>query len=293
MSRQRALVLGASGLVGSHLLRAAAERGHLVVGTSHAQDVPGLVPLDVRDGDAVRKLVRDTGADIVFHAAASPNVDACEADPEGTAAVNVGGVRTAAEAAREVGARMVFFSSDYVFDGERGPYVETDPVNPIQEYGRQKVAAEAVCREVLPDAHLILRVTVVYGWERQGKNFVARLVRTLSEGGAMRVPADQFGSPTLADDLGDAAWELVDRDARGTFHVAGRDRVDRLAFARAAARAFGLPEGGIQGVTTAELGQRAPRPLNAGMRSGRAEAVIGRPMLGVDAGLSVLRSRWR
>jgi dTDP-4-dehydrorhamnose reductase len=293
VSVRRALVLGASGLVGSHLYRVGLERGVDVAGTSFGQEVEGLRRLDVTDADAVRGLVDEVRPEVVFHAAASPNVDACEADPDGTRRVNVGGVRTVAEAARDAGARLVFFSSDYVFDGAAGPYVETDPVRPIQQYGRQKAEAEEVLREVLPGAHLALRITVVYGWERRGKNFVARLVRTLGGGERMRVPADQVGSPTLADDLADAAWDLVDRNAGGTLHLAGRDRVDRLAFARAAARAFGLNDALLDGVTTAELGQAAPRPLEAGMVSARAEALIGRRMMGVDDGLAVLRHRWR
>jgi dTDP-4-dehydrorhamnose reductase len=288
-----ALVLGASGLVGSHLYRVGRERGRDVTGTAFGQEVEELRRLDVTDADAVGRLVRETRPEVIFHAAASPNVDACEADPEGTRAVNVGGVRTAAEAAREAGARLVYFSSDYVFDGRAGPYVEDDPVSPIQQYGRQKVEAEELCRALLPGAHLVLRITVVYGWERRGKNFVARLVRTLADGQRMRVPEDQVGSPTLADDLAEAAWDLVDRQATGTLHLAGRDRVDRLAFARAAARAFGLRQELLEGVATAELGQAAPRPLNAGMVSARAEAIIGRRMMGIDDGLAVLRHRWR
>jgi dTDP-4-dehydrorhamnose reductase len=288
-----ALVLGASGLVGSHLHRVGVERGVSVDGTSFGQKVEGLRRLDVTDADAVRRLLDETRPEVVFHAAASPNVDACEADPSGSRRVNVDAVRTVAEAARGVGARLVYFSSDYVFDGTAGPYVESDAVHPIQEYGRQKVEAEAICREVLPDSHLILRITVVYGWERRGKNFVARLIRTLTDGQRMRVPVDQVGSPTLADDLADAAWTLVDRNAAGTLHVAGRDRVDRLAFARAAARAFGLDEELLDGVATADLGQAAPRPLDAGMMSARAEALIGRRMVGVDDGLAVLRDTWR
>jgi dTDP-4-dehydrorhamnose reductase len=293
VSTGRALVLGASGLVGSHLHRVGLERGTEVVGTTHAQEIAGLLPLDVRDGDAVLRLLRDVRPGVVLHAAASPNVDACEADPTGTSEVNVGGVRSVAQAAREVGARLVFLSSDYVFDGSAGPYVEDDAVHPIQEYGRQKVRAEELCRALLPDAHLILRVTVVYGWERQGKNFVARLVRTLGAGQRMRVPADQVGSPTLAGDLAAAAWDLAERDALGTLHLAGSDRVDRLAFARAAARAFGLDEGLLDGAATAELGQPAPRPLRAGMVSARAERILGRRMLGIDDGLAVLRDTWR
>jgi dTDP-4-dehydrorhamnose reductase len=225
--------------------------------------------------------------------AANPNVELCERDPAGTRRVNVEGVRVVAQSCRDHGARLLFFSSDYIFDGRGGPYREEDEARPIQEYGRQKWEAEGLVREILPDRHLIARVTVVYGWEKQGKNFLARLRRTLASGETLPVPQDQIGSPTLVDDLADAVWSLVETGAAGTFHVAGPDWISRYEFALAAARTFGLPGERIVPCATPSLGQAAPRPLRAGMVSERAERLIGRRMLGVQQGLSRLKHEAR
>lgn len=264
------------------------------MGTCYRHCLAGLHPLDITEPDRVSALLRGVDPEVIFVPAANPNVDLCETDPEGTRRVNLEPVQTVAAIAADLGSVVVFFSSDYVFDGHSGPYREGDSPKPISEYGRQKLAAEEILRSVLPDRHLILRVTVVYGWEHQGKNFVARLIRTLRAGHSMRVPDDQVGSPTLVNDIADASWTLVERGARGTLHVAGPDLVDRFTFAQRAARVFGLDAGLIQPVPTGELGQAAPRPLIAGMISDRAESILNRKFVGIDDGLASLRmENWR
>jgi dTDP-4-dehydrorhamnose reductase len=250
-----------------------------------------LQTLDVTEPSAVASLLRTLRPELIFLPAANPNVDLCETDPEGTRRVNVEPVRTVAELAAELGSSVVFYSSDYVFDGYAGPYVESDTPNPISQYGQQKLNAENLLRGILPNKHLTLRVTVVYGWERQGKNFVARLVRTLRQGNALRVPADQIGSPTLVDDIAEASWTLAVQGACGTLHLAGPDLVDRFTFAQQAAQVFGLDAELIQPVSTAELGQAAPRPLRAGMVSDRAETLLNRRLIGVAEGLASLREQ--
>lgn len=285
------VVIGASGLVGSHLLRVGQSKGLPVLGTSFRQHLPGLRPLDITDADAVAALLGSVRPGVIFYPAANPNVDLCEADPEGTRRVNVAPVQKVAEIAAALGSRVVFYSSDYVFDGRNGPYVEGDSPNPISEYGRQKLAAEEVLRRILPTNHLILRITVVYGWEHQGKNFVARLVRTLREGRSMRVPDDQIGSPTLVDDIAEASWSLATMDADGTFHLAGPDLVDRFTFAQEAARVFGLDAELIEPVSTAELAQAAPRPLRAGMAAAKAETLLNRKLMGISDGLASMKAQ--
>ena len=282
----RALVVGGSGLVGEHLLAACAADGGEVLGTYLSQPFPGGVPLDMRDAEAVRTLLREVAPARVYVPAAMPNVDRCEEDPDGSYAVNVLGVANVLRAAREVGARVVTFSSDYVFDGHAGPYSEGDPPRPLGEYGRQKLIGEHLALQD-PEA-LILRTTVVYGWERQGKNFVTRLVRVLSDGGELRAPADQVGSPTFAPDLARAAVELARQGVSGLVHVAGPDLADRHVLAQEAARAFGLDPARVAAVTTAELGQRAARPLRAGMRVDRAQRLLSFPLRGYRAGLQAM-----
>lgn len=280
-----ALVLGGTGLVGGALLGALAKRGKEAVGTSTTAS--GFEKLDLRDAPASRALILKVGPGVIYHAAARPSVDECEEHPEETRAVNVAPMAGLAAAAAECGARLVFFSSDYVFSGEAGPYAEEDPTGPVNEYGRQKLQAEAALSASCCD-WLALRTTVVFGPEPAGKNFVARLGRELAAGRRPRVPADQFGSPTYAPDLAEAAIQLAEHGEGGVVHLCGPDVVGRLELAREAARAYGLDPGLIDGVPTAALGQKARRPLRAGMRTAKARARLGRELVDYKKALRLM-----
>jgi len=265
----RWLLLGATGLVGTHLR--AALRGRDVVMTSHRAQLPGSVPLDLTDHAAVTRVIQEARPDVIVVAAANAFVEQCEREPIATRVINVDAVRYLANAAPN--ALLVVFSSEYVFDGSAGTYAEDDPVTPINEYGRQKVAVEAIARE-RPD-HLVCRVSGVYGWSAARTSFVCQLVDRLRAGQRLRVPADQVITPTPAADLAGAIVELVDRSARGIFHAAGPEILPRPEFARRAAQTFGLDAALLDLRTTAELGLAAPRPLRAGLRTDKLRAFLG------------------
>jgi dTDP-4-dehydrorhamnose reductase len=255
--------------------------GHDAYGTYQRYAIPGLLPVDIRSRAAVGALVERLRPQVVLLPAALTHVDRCETHPEESIAVNVAPARCLAE----TGLRLVFFSSDYVFAGDAGPYRETDVAAPANVYGRHKLLAE----EALPTDALIARTTVVYGVEAQQKNFVYRLLSTLGAGNTLDVPIDQIGSPTYAPNLADAAVHLIDAGARGIYHIAGPDRVDRYEFARAAARVFGLDEGLLRPVETRDLGQPARRPLDAGLVSDKAQALLPFPLIGYEEGLRRMR----
>ncbi len=283
----RILVIGASGLVGGVLLREFCRLGE-IVGTFNHYQAEGLLPLDIRDADAVAGLVHRVAPEIVLQPASLTNVDYCETHPQEAWQINVEGTRHVLEAAAGVGAKHVFFSSDYVFDGKSGPYSEEDPPSPASVYGRTKLAGEEIVREASPN-HLVIRTTVVYGWEQQGKNFVVRLLQSLERRQEVRAPADQVGSPTYAANLAQAVRELVERGGRGLYNLAGRQLIDRYHFALAAARAFGLPGDLIRPVTTAELNQAAARPLQGGLKLDKALRELTSPLLGYEEGLAAMR----
>lgn len=261
----RALVIGASGLVGGALMRTT-PKAWKVIGTTHRQHRPELIQLDITDPKAVDLLI-ETGFDWVLLPAANPNVDGCERDPTNTRRINVEAVGTVVEACERTGAGLCYFSSDYVFDGTAGPYSESDTPNPINEYGRQKLEAESIVRQM--DRHLVVRTTGVFGIEAQQKNFAYRVIQTLGRGEVLRVPIDQMGNPTLADKLAEATWQLCAKEI-GLFHVAGRDWVSRFEFAQQISEAFELDSTLLEGVTTSMLRQIASRPLNAGLISNNA-----------------------
>lgn len=282
------LVIGASGLIGSALLRVARASGAKAIGTCCSSSEDGLAHLDIRDRSAVRAFLGEISSSLVMCPAARANVDWCECNPDLSREVNVEGTRNVAEACAETGAFMVYFSSDYVFDGRAGPYSEDDSPNPVNVYGRHKLEAEDAIRNLLPGRHLVIRTTVVYGWERQGKNFVARLLRTLGEGRTLAAPVDQIGSPTYVSNLAAAVLELCERGAVGTWHLAGPDLMSRYDFARLAAETFGLDAGLVIPVTTEDLGQAARRPLRAGMRVEKAASTLSTRLLPPAEGLRLM-----
>jgi dTDP-4-dehydrorhamnose reductase len=227
---------------------------------------------------------------LILLPAAQPNVDRCETEPVESERINVAGTRNVAAAAARAGARLVYFSTDYVFDGRAGPYPPDAATTPIQVYGRHKLAAETLIRETVAD-HLIARICGVYGYQAEGKNFVMALTRLAAAGQRMRVPSDQWGTPTLAENLADAIHELALSDHRGIVHPVGPDFLTRIDFARLAAEVFGYDTGFLDPVSTPELKQAAARPLRGGLDNRTTQALLRRTRLvGAREGLTTMRA---
>ena len=281
------LIIGASGLVGYHLQRAVKGIGKSATGTCYQNRHSDLVVIDIRNYADLVSLLEQIRPDVVCLPASLTDVDYCETHPDEGYEVNVAGVKNTVQASNQTGSKLVYFSSDYIFDGRNGPYREEDTANPICEYGRQKLMAEHYIALNAGD-YLIVRTTVVYGWEPQGKNFVHRLVKTLRAGDTLRVPEDQVGSPTYAPDLARAVIELLEMKKSGVYHVVGSQRASRYAFALEAAITFGLDEELIEPVRTDEMGQAASRPLEAGMVTGKVHEALGRQLIGYQRGLEIM-----
>ncbi|MEP7290286.1 MAG: SDR family oxidoreductase [Chloroflexota bacterium] len=283
MSRNN-LVIGASGQVGEHCVAALRAADRPVQGTYRQHPREGMIALDTTDVQQFDHVLEQTEPGVMYLMAATANVDYCEEQPEIAYRTNVNGTKNAVDLANRHGCKLIYFSTEYVFDGVAGPYPETAPAHPICEYGRQKLAAEHYIA-LFAENWLIVRTTVVYSWESQGKNFLYRLRNTLREGKTLTVPSDQVSSPTYAPDLVQAVIQLAEQDERGVFHVCGSQVADRYEFALAAAAAFGLDASLIVPVLTADLKQVAPRPLKAGMLVDKVEQALGRRMIGFEEGL--------
>lgn len=295
---RRALVIGASGQVGRHVAAALRARGWEVTGTYAAHPAPGLRGLDVLDDPAVEACIREVAPAVCVLSAAMTNVERCEAEPERAEAANARAPGVVAAACRQVGARLLYLSTEYVFDGTSGPYGEEDPPSPVSVYGRTKLEGERRILAADP-ANLAVRTTVVFSHDPAGTNFVMQLLARLGKGERMRVPADQLSSPTYAPDLGDALGQLCEPDvpdrlsrfpAPQVLNVVGPEVVDRHTFAVRAARALGLDPGLLDAVETAALGQKARRPLRAGLRIDRLRA-LGLRMRSLDEALADVRLR--
>ncbi|MDO8469130.1 MAG: SDR family oxidoreductase [Candidatus Peribacter sp.] len=260
----KALVVGASGLVGSHLMQSGQKRGWQMAGTSIGHKQEDLIALDMRDAPQVEKTVRSERPDVLFLTAFNPNVDECELHPQETRITNVEGNAHVIAAATALAIPLIYYSSDYVFDGSAGPYREADTPHPLSEYGRQKLDIERLLAEKFP-ASIIIRTTTVYGWEDLGKNFFCQVLHALERDEDRVVPTDQMSTPTFAPDLAEASFLLAERKATGIYHVAGPELMSRFVFAEAIAKAFDLPQDHLKPIATSALKQAAKRPLKGGL----------------------------
>lgn len=278
------LVLGAGGLVGRHIRAALADRDARY--TYRRDAPPGDIQLDITDAGAAQRIVSDVAPTVVVLAAADAFVERCEREPESTWKVNVDAAAIVAEAARAIGALLVVFSSEYVFDGSAGEYREEDQRRPINEYGRQKVALEDIALET--GRGLVCRTSAVFGDDPNRRNFVCQLVDTLRSGQAFEVPSDQLVTPTYAPSLAEAVVELADRALTGVFHVAGPDVMGRMDFARATSSAYGLNAELLRPRLTSELHLTARRPARCGLRTDKLRVTLGRPLMNVRDALREL-----
>jgi dTDP-4-dehydrorhamnose reductase len=284
----RALVIGASGQVGAALLTALRARGHEAHGTYGHHAAPDLDHLDLADHAAVERAVASARPDWVFCPAGLSHVDYCEDHVDEAMAANRDGPAAAARAAETAGSGFVFFSSDYVFDGVAGPFGEDDPPRPRSVYGRSKhegeQAVEIACRRAV-----VIRTSVVYGPERQEKNSVYQLIRACREGTGFRLAADQRVSPSYNPDVAAASVELCERGLAGLWHIAGPEVLDRYAFALLICKEFGLDASRLTAVPTAALGQKAPRPLDGGLKVAKAQAHLTTKLRSPTEGLHAMR----
>lgn len=282
---EKVMVVGGTGLVGNALLRAWKAQGcEVAAATYHCHATGGFLQLDMQDPARVRALLEQYRPAWVAVPAANPFVDYCELHPEQTRRVNVEGTLNVARACRDLGARMVFYSSDYVFDGVKGVYTEEDAVCPINEYGRQKAETEAGVLAEDP-RNLVLRTSGAYGWQWEPKNLVLQIRKNLSEGRSMRVARDIRYNPTYVENLAAITVALVEKGARGVFHAVGAEEISRHEFAVRAARAFGLDERLLTPVPAASLGSPTPRPRESSLRTEKVRAAVCVQPIGVDEGL--------
>lgn len=291
MSR-RYLVIGASGLVGGYLLRSLVQAGENPIGTYWANPISSVERLNISQRQETNIFLKRFQPEVVFLPAALTNVDYCEKNPAAAYEVNVMGIKNIADACRTIGARLIYFSSDYIFDGTSGPYDEQAIGNPLSVYGQQKLIAEHYIALALPQS-IIIRTTVVYGWEHQGKNFVYRLVKSLKDGIPVKVPVDQVGTPTYALELAQNAIKLSKLQQAGVINIAGSDWINRYEFALEVAEIFNLPKNLIQPVTTQELNQAAKRPLLAGLKTERVTALLQTTLSSSTQGLQSLLTEKR
>ena len=263
------LVTGGAGLLGREIARAATARGYHVVALAHTD-------LDVTDAPAVRSVVRAHKPTHVIHCAAYTAVDRAESEAELAMRVNRDGTESVARAAAQAGAGLVYFSTDYVFDGtQTTPYLSSDAPAPVNSYGRSKLAGEYAAADAHPDP-LIIRTGWLYGGG--GSSFVQAILERAATGKALRVVNDQHGRPTWTRNLAEGTLDLMTAGTQGMVHLADGGEATWLDLARAAVTLAGY-EVDVQPVSTEAWGAPAPRPRYSVLDLAETEAVLGRSMM--------------
>lgn len=252
----------------------------------------GSIPIytvDFTDRKELKKVCLKERPDIIVNTSAITNVDYCEKNRKEAWNVNVRGVENLVQMCRVLDAHLIHFSSDYVFDGRLGPYTETDVPNPVNYYGKTKLASENVCATG-NISYTVVRTNVIYGATAHLRvDFVLWVLNKLNEGKPFNVVNDQFNNPTLTDDLAYATSRLIIKKRTGIYNVAGSDYLSRYDFALAIAKVFKYENTQIGTMCTDDLKQLAKRPLQAGLITFKSETDLGIKFSDIESGLLTMR----
>jgi dTDP-4-dehydrorhamnose reductase len=263
----KVLVIGASGLVGSHCIKLFQEKKIDAIGTYRKYKANNLFFFDPAIENCFEFLDEIFfKPDVIIHCAALTNVDYCEENKLESYELTVESTKAIVEYCKKNKVKLVYLSTDYVFDGEFGPYAETDNINPINIYGKHKAEAENVVQEL--EDFLITRITNVYGEEFRSKNFIAHILSVIREGNEkiFKLPFDQFATPVYAGDVAQMIYLLIKENKNGIYNLSSTDYYNRYQLAKKVKSYFPNAENlKIDFVSTNELKQKAIRPLNGGL----------------------------
>ncbi|MCB2213809.1 SDR family oxidoreductase [bacterium] len=292
----RLLVTGASGLLGLNLSMFAARQGHAVTGLVHSRALQG-VPFEVQKVDLMQTesalaVIEAAEPDAIIHCAAIASINAAETQPELATLLNAEAPGRLAEAAARWNVPFVHISTDAVFDGQRGDYVEADPTHPLSVYARTKLAGEEAVRAANPNA--VIARTVFYGWSLSGQRSLAEFfVNSLAAGQPLKGFTDTLFGPLYVEDLASLLMEMLDAGLAGTYHVVSPEHLSKYDFGVRIARRFGLDSDLITPIKAAEIDRGAARSLNLTLNPGKLRAALGHDLPSVDEGLDRFYARWQ
>jgi dTDP-4-dehydrorhamnose reductase len=266
------LITGSNGLLGQKLVKLCKKEGIDFRATSSGKNRNSNCPeekyseMDICSTEQIDKVFHEYQPTAVIHTAAMTNVDACELNPIGCRRVNVDGTKNLWTAAQKSDIHVQLLSTDFVFDGENGPYSEIDPVGPLSVYAQSKVDAENILIRSGDSNWSISRTIIVYGTGENlsRSNIILWAREALHKGGPLSIVNDQFRSPTWADDLAWGCLEIVKRKEYGVFHLSGGTVYAIIDLVKAIAAYYNLPTDNIKEVSSSTLSQPAKRPAKTG-----------------------------
>jgi dTDP-4-dehydrorhamnose reductase len=286
--KRKLLVTGASGLLGSKIVEIA-KNDYTVIPLHKTKPLhSNSLKLDITSTAEVLNLFHKLKPYAVIHAASETNVDKCETQKEHAWKINVEGTRNVA-AACKAGTKLIYISTDYVFDGKKGNYTEDDTPNPINYYAVTKLEGE---KQVVQNCKnfAILRTSVLYGWHPSKQNFATWVITQLEQNKEITVVEDHYNTPTLADNLAEMAIEAIQKDLQGVYHACGSERIGRYEFARQIARAFDLNQNLIRPIKMEQLTTWiAKRPRDSSLNTDKIRSQLEAKPLNITEGLDRMK----
>ncbi len=278
--KRRILVVGANGMLGQRVTEFYLPLNDVELLTTSVEEKSVFEKLEYIQGDIsnrneIKNIVKDFCPDFIINAAAFTNVDLSETERELAWKINVKGVEYLSEAARILDSHLIHISTDYIFDGKNGPYLENDIPNPLGYYARTKLASENVLK-ISGTRHTILRTNVLYGTAKYSRpDFVKWVVESLRAKKEIKIVDDQINNPTFIDDLVQGINKIVELRKEGIFHIGGNEFLSRYDFTIMIADFFNLDKSLIKKIKTEELNQPARRPLKSGLITIKAQSELG------------------
>ncbi len=291
---ERILITGASGLLGQKIVDIfRRESEYELIPCDLVKNKEDGLSLDITDHQKVMDVVGSYRPSVIINAAAFTNVDLAETEKEVAYKINATAVGHLADAANVFNAKLVHVSTDYVFDGKKGGYSEESLPEPINYYGKTKLAGENLVKSKLED-FAILRTQVLYGFEKNiKKNFVLWVIEKLKKHETINVVDDQVGNPTLADELAFAILKVCQKNSTGLYHVSGYETISRYGFASRIAEVFGLDFSFVRMIKSDDLVQTARRPQNSSFICLKAQTELGINMPPVTDSLSQMKQQMK
>ena len=285
---KKILVTGAFGQLGTSLCKVLSNKSILATGRIiTSTEKYRCMELDITNQKNVEELIHNYKPDIIIHLAAMTDVDGCEKDPEIAFDINVKATENLLNNFR---GKFIYISTDYVFDGEAGPYSEDDKVNPVSVYGKTKLYGENLIQESDID-WVILRSNIIFSYnDRTKASFVNWVVNSLKRKQIITVVNDQWNNPTWTNDLANVISMIIEKNISGLYHYGGGDFLNRLEFAKMIASAFSLDRELIKPITTPELNWLAQRPLKSGLYTNKIELDLGIEPLPIQKALDKMVS---
>ncbi|MFC1508548.1 SDR family oxidoreductase [Candidatus Omnitrophota bacterium] len=285
----RLLIIGASGALGSRLYSDAIKKKWDVLGTYYSYECEELIYLDLEDKKSIDKVFDFFKPEVVLLAGGLTNVDLCEENPALAEKVNISGTLYVAKKTKEHNARLVYVSTDYIFNGENGPYHEDDIPSPINVYGRTKLEAENIIRANLED-YLIVRTSQLYGGDDQKKNFAVKIVLNMRNNKKIYAADDFYSTPIYAGSLSQSIIELIERSYRGVLNIAGEDFINRYSYVNRIADIFNLEKSLINKVALNDLHLKAMRPPKGGLKIDKVRKIMNSSLMTMREGLTLFKA---